>query len=151
VTFISKTQHADVVLIGGGIMSATLGAYAGFTWHLPLVVHLLVVIVMGVIGGAIWGGIVGILKARTGAHEVIEGAERLLQRRHRIEPMQLIQVDVVGTETPETTFDGVDEVMARRAEIVRSGAGAERPFCGNEGLMTAALQRLSQDLFRLSA
>jgi malate dehydrogenase (quinone) len=27
VTFISKTQHADVVLIGGGIMSATLGAF----------------------------------------------------------------------------------------------------------------------------
>ncbi|MDP9981688.1 malate dehydrogenase (quinone) [Pseudarthrobacter oxydans] len=26
-TFISKTQHADVVLIGGGIMSATLGAF----------------------------------------------------------------------------------------------------------------------------
>ncbi|MCU1547740.1 MAG: Malate:quinone oxidoreductase (Mqo), partial [Arthrobacter sp.] len=25
-TFISKTQHADVVLIGGGVMSATLGA-----------------------------------------------------------------------------------------------------------------------------
>jgi len=27
VTFISKTPHADVVLIGGGIMSATLGAF----------------------------------------------------------------------------------------------------------------------------
>jgi malate dehydrogenase (quinone) len=27
VTFISKTHHADVVLIGGGIMSATLGAF----------------------------------------------------------------------------------------------------------------------------
>jgi malate dehydrogenase (quinone) len=27
VTFISKTQHADVVLIGGGVMSATLGAF----------------------------------------------------------------------------------------------------------------------------
>lgn len=26
-TFISKTPHADVVLIGGGIMSATLGAF----------------------------------------------------------------------------------------------------------------------------
>jgi simple sugar transport system permease protein len=53
------------------IISATLGAYAGFAWHLPLVLHLLVVIVMGVIGGAAWGAIVGLLKARTGAHEVI--------------------------------------------------------------------------------
>ncbi|UVJ40649.1 ABC transporter permease [Arthrobacter sp. CJ23] len=53
------------------IMSATLAAYAGFTWHLPFGLHLLLVIVMGVIGGAFWGAIVGILKARTGAHEVI--------------------------------------------------------------------------------
>ncbi|OFI37736.1 ABC transporter permease [Arthrobacter sp. SW1] len=53
------------------IISATLGAYAGFAWHLPPVLHLIVVVVMGVIGGAAWGAIVGLLKARTGAHEVI--------------------------------------------------------------------------------
>ncbi len=33
--------------------------------------HLIVALVVGIIGGAIWGGIVGLLKARTGAHEVI--------------------------------------------------------------------------------
>lgn len=53
------------------IISATLAAYVGFTWHLPFGLHLLVVIIMGVLGGAVWGGIVGLLKARTGAHEVI--------------------------------------------------------------------------------
>ena len=53
------------------IISATLAAYVGFAWHLPFGLHLLVVIVMGVLGGAVWGAIVGILKARTGAHEVI--------------------------------------------------------------------------------
>ncbi|MBO1266563.1 ABC transporter permease [Arthrobacter cavernae] len=53
------------------IISATLAAYVGFTWHLPFGLHLLLVIVMGVLGGAAWGAIVGILKARTGAHEVI--------------------------------------------------------------------------------
>jgi malate dehydrogenase (quinone) len=39
VTFISKTQHADVVLIGGGIMSATLGAFIKQlepTWSISL-------------------------------------------------------------------------------------------------------------------
>ncbi|MBT2514018.1 malate:quinone oxidoreductase [Arthrobacter sp. ISL-30] len=38
-TFISKTQHADVVLIGGGIMSATLGAFIKQlepTWSISL-------------------------------------------------------------------------------------------------------------------
>jgi simple sugar transport system permease protein len=53
------------------IISATLAAYVGFAWDLPFGLHLLVVIIMGVLGGAVWGGIVGLLKARTGAHEVI--------------------------------------------------------------------------------
>lgn len=53
------------------IIGATMAAYAGFAWHLPIVLHLLVVIIFGLLGGAIWGGLVGVLKARTGAHEVI--------------------------------------------------------------------------------
>jgi simple sugar transport system permease protein len=32
---------------------------------------LLVVILAGLVGGAVWGGVVGLLKAKTGAHEVI--------------------------------------------------------------------------------
>lgn len=53
------------------IFGALFGAYVGFAWHLPVVLHLLVVIVAGFVGGAIWGGVVGLLKAKTGAHEVI--------------------------------------------------------------------------------
>jgi simple sugar transport system permease protein len=53
------------------IFGALFGAYVGFAWHLPVGLHLLVVIVAGIVGGGIWGGIVGLLKARTGAHEVI--------------------------------------------------------------------------------
>ncbi len=56
---------------GQAIWGAILAAYVGFALHLPPVLHLLVAVVAGVIGGAIWGGIVGWLKARTGAHEVI--------------------------------------------------------------------------------
>ncbi|MDP5227440.1 MULTISPECIES: ABC transporter permease [Arthrobacter] len=53
------------------IVSGTLAAYLGFAWHLPIVLHLLLVVVAGILGGAAWGGLVGYLKARTGAHEVI--------------------------------------------------------------------------------
>src|SRR6478735_1798052 len=56
---------------GQAIWGAILAAYVGFTLHLPPVLHLLVAVVAGIIGGGIWGGIVGWLKARTGAHEVI--------------------------------------------------------------------------------
>lgn len=53
------------------IIGATLAAWVGFSLHLPVGIHLLLVIVAGIIGGAIWGGLVGLLKAKTGAHEVI--------------------------------------------------------------------------------
>jgi ABC-type uncharacterized transport system permease subunit len=53
------------------IMAGILAAWAGFALHLPLGLHLLLVLVAGIIGGAVWGGLVGYLKARTGAHEVI--------------------------------------------------------------------------------
>jgi general nucleoside transport system permease protein len=53
------------------ILGAMFAGYVGFAWHLPVVLHLLVALVAGVLGGAIWGGIAGVLKARTGAHEVI--------------------------------------------------------------------------------
>ena len=56
---------------GQAIVGAALAAYIGFTWHLPPVLHLVVAVLGGLVGGGIWGGIVGWLKARAGAHEVI--------------------------------------------------------------------------------
>ncbi|MFT3887389.1 MAG: ABC transporter permease [Arachnia sp.] len=57
---------------GQAMLGALIGAYVGFSIKgLPLVIHLPLVILVGLIFGAVWGGIVGILKARTGAHEVI--------------------------------------------------------------------------------
>jgi len=53
------------------VIGATLGAMAGFMWHLPIGLHLLVAVLGCALGGALWGFIPGILKAKTGAHEVI--------------------------------------------------------------------------------
>jgi len=56
----------------GQIIAASIAAaYVGFTWDLPIVIHLVVAIAAGMAAGAVWGGIAGLLKARTGAHEVI--------------------------------------------------------------------------------
>src|SRR5512140_880040 len=52
----------------GAVSAAWIGA--AFT-GLPAIVHLPLTILAGAIGGAIWAGIPGFLKARTGAHEVI--------------------------------------------------------------------------------
>jgi simple sugar transport system permease protein len=53
------------------IIGAVFASYVGFGMHLPIGIHLIVGILAGLLGGALWGGIVGVLKARTGAHEVI--------------------------------------------------------------------------------
>lgn len=53
------------------IVAGILAAWVGFALHLPFGLHLLLVLVAGIVGGALWGGLVGVLKARTGAHEVI--------------------------------------------------------------------------------
>lgn len=53
------------------ILGAIFAGYLGFAVHLPPVIHLAVAVAGGLVGGAIWGGVVGMLKARTGAHEVI--------------------------------------------------------------------------------
>ncbi|HZM31107.1 MAG TPA: ABC transporter permease [Acidimicrobiales bacterium] len=53
------------------IVGATCAGWVGFTWDLPKIIHLPLAILAGFAGGAAWGGIAGVLKARTGAHEVI--------------------------------------------------------------------------------
>ncbi|WP_256840930.1 ABC transporter permease [Ornithinimicrobium cryptoxanthini] len=54
-------------IIVGGIFAA----YVGFAFDLPPVLHLFLAVLGGALGGAFWGFIPGILKARTGANEVI--------------------------------------------------------------------------------
>ena len=56
---------------GQVILGATIAGYLGYALHLPPVVHMLIAALGGIIGGAIWAGIAGVLKARTGANEVI--------------------------------------------------------------------------------
>jgi len=53
--------------IGGAIVAAWLGADVS----LPLVIHVVVCVAGAMVGGAALGWVVGELKARTGAHEVI--------------------------------------------------------------------------------
>lgn len=66
--------RAGLFNIGGQgqmLMAAAAGGYIGAYVDLPAGLHLVAAIVAGVVAGGIWAGIAGLLKARTGAHEVI--------------------------------------------------------------------------------
>lgn len=51
----------------GGLFALWVGLHV----DLPAVLHIPIAVLAAVIGGGIWGGLAGLLKARTGAHEVI--------------------------------------------------------------------------------
>jgi simple sugar transport system permease protein len=66
--------RAGVFNIGGQGQILIAGAFAGwvgFALPLPAGIHIIAAVVAALVGGAIWAGIVGLLKARTGAPEVV--------------------------------------------------------------------------------
>jgi simple sugar transport system permease protein len=54
------------MMIGG-----MFGLWVAFSIELPAILHIPLAVGAAIIGGALWGGIPGLLRARTGAHEVI--------------------------------------------------------------------------------
>ncbi len=56
---------------GQFIFGAIGASYIGFKYDLPVGLHILVAILVSMIFAGIWGGLAGVLKAKTGAHEVI--------------------------------------------------------------------------------
>lgn len=56
---------------GQFIMGAIAASYVGFNFEFSPVIHICLALIAGVLASGIYGGIVGLLKAKTGAHEVI--------------------------------------------------------------------------------
>lgn len=53
------------------LVAAGVSVVIGYSFQLPAIIHLPLALLGGMLGGAIYGAIPGYLKARTGAHEVI--------------------------------------------------------------------------------
>jgi simple sugar transport system permease protein len=56
---------------GQMLIGVAVAALLTFSLDLPLWLHIPVTLIAGIAGGALWGAIAGLIKARTGAHEVI--------------------------------------------------------------------------------
>ena len=66
--------RAALFNIGGRgqmLLAGAAAGWVGFGLELPMIVHLPLAIIVGMAAGSLWGGLAGLLKARTGAHEVI--------------------------------------------------------------------------------
>jgi simple sugar transport system permease protein len=115
---------------GQVIMGTIFAAVAGFSFGLPIVLSLIVALLAGLIGGAIWGFIPGILKARTGAHEVITTI--MLNYIAGLFLTWLILQD--GVQDPNRT-DAISKAVASAARLPSFG-GALRV---NFGIILAVL------------
>ncbi len=74
VAFAFRAGLFNIGAEGQLLVGATAAAWVGtFSWlaDLPGPIAIALIIVAGIVGGGLWGGIPGVLKARTGAHEVI--------------------------------------------------------------------------------
>ena len=92
------------MLIGGMI-----ALIVGFQLSVPTVIHIPLVVIGGLIGGALWGAIPGYLRAKTGAHEVITTimlnfvALRLVDYLLKVDYFQLEGRDDPVSKSVETT------------------------------------------------
>ncbi|CAN7206148.1 ABC transporter permease [Microbacterium sp. LjRoot45] len=71
---VALTFRVGMFNIGGRgqmLMAAAGAGWVAFSFDLPFPLHLAVAVLVGMLCGAMWAGIAGLLKARTGAHEVI--------------------------------------------------------------------------------
>jgi general nucleoside transport system permease protein len=66
-----RTGVFNIGAAGQFLLGATCAVFVGYAVPLPPLIHPLVALLAGAIGGGLWGAIPGFLKARFGSHEVI--------------------------------------------------------------------------------
>ena len=79
-------------------------------------------------------------------HEVVERAQRLLERRVVIEAVQVEHVDAIGRKTTKTGLDGANQVQARRTACVRVLARREVRLAGDHHLVPLIGDEAAEDL-----
>jgi hypothetical protein len=70
-----------------------------------------------------------------GSDDVVERLHRLLERRVRVEAVDLVEVDVVEAEPLERRVDCRQNVLARESPAVRARRGGMEDLRGDERLL----------------
>src|SRR3984885_11262633 len=68
------------------------------------------------------------------AHQGVQGIERLLHRRERVESVEMVDVDVVGSQALEAGLTGMHQVQPAGADIVGSVAHRKSGLSGYQDL-----------------
>jgi simple sugar transport system permease protein len=123
------------------IVGAAVAAWIAWSFPMPPVIAFLVATIGAIVGGAIWGGLVGFLKARTGAHEVIVTimlnyiAFYLVSFGLRTQGL----LQASGSNNPRSPADLPNAVYPNLTDLITALGGPITSFRVNVGFIIAIL------------
>src|SRR5580704_6783678 len=79
--------------------------------------------------------------------QCIESVERFFDGGQGIETVQMVDVEVIRVEAAEAGFAGLEDVVARRADVVGTVAEAESGFGGDEKIVALACDGFAENFF----
>src|SRR5580704_4056292 len=79
--------------------------------------------------------------------ERVERLQSFFNGSERVEGVHVVDVDVIDRESAEAGFAGLDEMLARGAEVVRAVAHRESGFGGDENAVAFAADGFAEDFF----
>src|ERR1700749_329506 len=81
------------------------------------------------------------------SNQGVERVKGFLYRSSPVESVQVVDVDVVRSQTFQACFAGVHQVMTAGTEIIWAVPHGEGGFGGQQNLVTAAGDRLTENFF----
>ncbi len=85
------------------------------------------------------------------AHEIVEGAQHLVERGLMVDVMDVVDVDVVGLQPFQAGLDLLLDVQPRHAGVVGPVAHRVEHLGGDDRVVPPSLQRLAQHRLRRAA
>ncbi len=127
------------------IIAAAVSAWIAWSFPMPPVIAFLVATLGAIVGGALWGGIVGLLKARTGAHEVIItimlNFVALQLVSYGLRTQGLLQAQ--GSNNPRSPADLPNAVYPDLSQLVTALGGPPTSYRVHVGFIIAILATLA--------
>jgi general nucleoside transport system permease protein len=119
------------------IIGAAAAGWVAWSFPMPPVVGFLVAAVAAIVGGGIWGGLVGLLKARTGAHEVIVtimlNYVAFYLVSYGLRTQGLLQAH--GSNSPVSPADLPNAVFPRLSDLITAVGGPVTAYPVNIGFV----------------
>ena len=85
------------------------------------------------------------------ADQIVEGAQRLLDRGQRVGAVQLVEVDPVGLHPLQRGFDGLDDIAPRAALLHAGIVHVHAELAGEHDVLAAGAEQFAERQLRAAA